>query len=362
MSLFKYLFKKIDRKDYGKIKRYLPLPLITVAVLLGFLTFFLSTGYLINAIKQRPNSTKSPEFVVKTDSIPLTISQKEIVKDVPTISSSNNQGGKSKARFYLNVFPGTLNWIMFHSTALSLAMTSLIFVIALILRLKIKFKLVFLSPKTLLLVIPLLLLVAMSILFERRVTSPSKINAVFGAGIMEYFEIIFDQPKVVVKTIERSFYSIGVFSLFGITTIIMAANKFANNTSKYSFDFKKGYKTLKDGLNVFALFTGLLVGVSVIGTSLQKKMIAEQVSHLKEIYPDEFIYAYGLIFTFILALFFLPALVYLKYLKKNSGEIEVENKTPLGWWNIGQESLDDIKLIFSIILPLLTTVVQSFIE
>lgn len=337
----------------GGIINNIPLALV-LTILLGLLSFIVLTNCLLNDITPYDKVRNSKELVVDRDSVSYTITQKSMVYNVPCVQRED----RTKAPLFLNVFPGTLNWVLFHSTALSLALASLPFLIALLIRLQTRFQLKLWHKKSLWLIIPIALIAAISIYFKNNVTND--IPAVFGARIMEHFEIVFNDPrKIIVNTVERWFLIIGIIPLLGILTINSAVNKFFTNKSEYGFSLKEGYKSLKDGLNLFALFAGLLVAVSIIGTGLQKKMILEQLMYAEEIYPDEFIFAYGLLFTFLLALFFLPSLAYLKYHKKREAIILGENNA--SWWNIGQESVDDIKLIFSIIIPLLSTMLQSYL-
>jgi len=240
----------------------------------------------------------------------------------------------------------------------------MLFILFLIWNLKTKFEIHFNLKQVLKVIVPLLLVLLIAVFFYKGMTNREVTHLVTGAEIMEHFNIIFGNPTKTVGNMVMAFFAIGLVPLIGIMMVNIAISKLFKLESHTETDFISKYNTIKDSLNIFALFTGLLVTITVVGTRLQRNMIAEQIAGKaieNSIYPDEFIYAYGLAFTFLLALFFLPSLVYLKYLKSKKEPITKDNSQNLSWWKIGKESIDDLKLTFSIILPLIGSIVQSFL-
>ena len=338
------------------MKSNIPL-FITFSIFLGLLTFVLSTNYLYDGLLD--NSPDGKIILFSKDSQNSdTLTVNSLARNVPTAVVGKE---KIKKRFYLNVFPATLNWITFHSVALSLSMASIIYLIALIVNLKKSFAIKFFSRETLKVIVPILLVAILLLVLM----SYSKIEwdqIVYGGEIMNHFNIVFNDPQDITRKIQGAFFVISIVPLCGLIMISLATSVLHNLGAGHQRDLKADCKKINDRLNIFALFSGLLVAVSIVGTRLQRAMIAEQVPGIENIYPDAFIYAYSITFTLILALFFLPPLAFLKYVQSNkipSGGAKKEN---VSWWKIGKESMDDIKLIFSIVLPLLTSIVQSFLK
>lgn len=336
------------------MKKYIS-TLIVLSILLGLGTFIFTTNFLYGKIITEP-STKNTLIVLKKPMANDTLSITTIAKSPPSVNI-----GKVNKSLYLNVFPATFNWIVFHRTALSMGMALMIFLIILIASLIKRFELKLLSIETGRVIIPLILIAGLILvlIFELRIEQGS---ILYGTEIIDYFNIIFDEPQDTIGTIEKIYFVIGVVPILGLITIILATNRLVCLEPNSQRNINKDYKVLKDNLNIFAFFSGLLVASSVVGFSLLRKMIAEQVPGVESILPNEFIYGYGISFTLFLALFFLPSLVFLKYVKSKYIVVPEGNDISVRWWKIGEESIDDIKLIFSLVLPLLTSIGQSLLS
>ena len=322
---------------------------------------FSSTKMIFNDVQL--NAPKADTLtIIGNDTIRLS----EKIYNIPSLRVDDikkKEPDYVEKKFYFNAFPGVLNWIVFHCIALSIGISTLPFILLLIVRLRKAFNIKFKAKHTLMASIPLGLVVGITIIFASLISSDKIIGMVSGEEIMVHFNIIFSNPEVLIRSLVLAFLFLGFFSLIGIMMVNISISKLSNQESSDD-DKKKGFKLIKDNLNIFALYSGLILGVAIIGTGLQRDMIAEQLesaASISLIFPDSFIYSYGIAFTFVLALFFLPSLVYLKYAQKKTLPL-TENKTEnTSWWRIGTESIDDIKLIFSIVLPLISSVVQHFI-
>jgi len=342
---------------------------IGIAIILGLGTYIFSVKMLYQALRNtsyaQEATEKKPQLILqenkKIDTLAVTTKQLKSIIPLTSwaVTNHSNTSTNLNQALYLNRYPGVLKWIVFHSIALSIGVTAIPFLLLLMASIKRDFRIHFLSKNSIL--SWLLVLSAAGILVFVKLNLDNT-RLMGGAELMEYFQIIFKNPIDTVGLLVSIFLGVGIFPLIGIMLINLAIAEGQNpKTAMTKEALSKGYKKLKDALNIFALATGLLVAASVVGTGIQRYMISEQVSQIKLLYPDTFIYAYGLSFTLILALFFIPTLLYLKYFRQQQN-IAIKKDEKSGWWHMGQESIGDIKLIFSIILPLLGSIVEPFIE
>lgn len=319
--------------------------LLSAIVAVGFLVYIGSNELMRRSlVKSKPKIEEM--IIIGKDTVQLS----EKVIQVQTLQTT--RGEKTT---YLNVFPKTLLWISYHSLALTIALIAVILLIfpirSLVKEFHIKSKWSTTYP-----FIPILIGgIVLAILLSSGIV---KLRALIsGDGIIKYFRIIFEPESEIVRYLVGIFLFLAVVPIFGITVINLATKKLSTDPTLKA-DITKHYKSLREKLNTFALVIGFLVSISIIGTKLQKKMIGEQLMNVDAIYPDEFVYLYALTFTLVLALFFLPSLFYLKRIKADH-EIKTEDDVlSLGWWKVGKESVDDIKVIFSMILPLITSISQ----
>ncbi len=343
------------------------LPLfLSFSILIGLLGFVISIQVLVREVISfsAPDKIHGPynsiilEKVEKRDTLAVrTISQLE-----PGASTKGKKLDAIKKRYYLNLNPAVLSWIVFNSIGIALAWASSLFISMLIYQIVRQYGINVFGKESINVTIPFLflLIITLSLLIF---INDNKLIINGGADIMAEFGIIFQNPSKATQYVIRCYMPAGLVAITGILMINLAIyHNFNNKEKRPANNLANTYKHLKGNLNIFALFAGLLVAISVIGTRLLRNMIGEQLAGVKTIFPDEFIFAYGASFTLILALFFVPTQLYLKYYKyKEHLKLPVQNEM-VSWWKIGQESIDDFKLAFSIILPLLSSIVQAFIS
>ncbi len=338
-------------------KKNIPL-LLSLSILVALLTMLLSTTIVLKNLRLDEN-IPCKDIVIGNQS--LSLSSK--VEKIPVFIDKKG----SVKKYYLNVFPGVLNWTVFHCVALSLATSSILFIVLLIIRIKNKFEVNFKSIDFKLAILPMIATILAIVIFYFTISSQQITSLVSGADIMADFDIIFLNPQLLIQRFVAAFLILGCIPLVGMMIINIAIHNLHTLRLKKDYDLEGSFKTIKDSLNIFSLFSGLLLGVSIVGTRLQRDMIAEHFDKGKEIihiiYPDSFIYSYGMGFTLILALFFLPSLLYVNYSKSvliKKEEVTGSNNNR-GFWHIGKDTLEDAKIILSIVLPLISSVVQHFI-
>lgn len=115
-----------------------------------------------------------------------------------------------------------------------------------------------------------------------------------------------------------------------------------------SIDNQKA-KEIVNEINYYSLALSLLVSASIFGSAIQREMICDLVKGLDHLYPYSFIFSYGLVFSFILALVLIPSYIYIF-----SGEEVKDKKSNL------EANIDFLKIIFAVLLPLITSFFKSF--
>ncbi len=254
----------------------------------------------------------------------------------------------------MNLNPAVFRWIIFHSVALSLSMASLAFLLYLIAKLFNEFK-----PYYNLITYTSLLVGILGAIGFFLYVSKNQPKILSGGELMENFNFIFKFPDKVINSIVFPMFSVALIPLIGILLVNIATyfSFYKNIENKTIQELVEKYKDIKGNLNIFALFLGLMVSCAVIGTGLQRDMIIGYIGEI--LYPKELIYAYGIVFSLILALFFIPSYAYLRYVGRDYAN---KSNEPGNWWEIGKETIDNFKIVLAIILPLLSSIVQPFIK
>ncbi|GAB5472415.1 MAG: hypothetical protein Mars2KO_05140 [Maribacter sp.] len=271
-------------------------------------------------------------------------------------------------KYYLNSFPGVLNWIIFHCGGIALGITFSFFIVLLIRDLMEKFKIKF-DPKSYKLGIgPPAIIVFGMILLGTLMSTKDALGLVAGSEIMDDFGIIFQHPHFVTSSFIMIYMLVGFFALVGMAIINISVSKTVSDQVVKKTEIYETFKRLKEDLNVFAFFSGLLLGIAIIGTGLQRTMISEHFENSAEIiqviYPASFVYAYGIQYTVVLVIFYIPSLVYLNYSKGaifSHEQLELGGKGKSSWLSISKNTVEDLKIVFSIFIPLLSSMLEVFI-
>jgi len=350
----------MSKKDHNFSFNSLPF-ILCVSMILGVLVYAGSIWFFFSSIKiieySQGDDFEKPSIVLKSNDRIDSLSIRDLSQEGPVFKNENTDKIWRKEKLFINTHKSVLNWIVFHSIVLALAFSSSIFIIILISEIVKKFKVKFFTRKSLKLLIPFIILIILTIISIKYV-GIKRTTLMSGNEIMEFFGIIFKNPHFTVGTLVRLLSFISIIPLSGIIVINIALNESIQkpNTSLWK------YKFLRDRLNVFAFYSGCFVAISLIGTRLQREMIKEQIVNIELIYPNDLIFAYGASFSLFLSLFFLPTLIYLKYFEKIYVSKSELDSNSTYWWKISQEAVKDMKLVFSIFLPMITSLFQSYIE
>jgi hypothetical protein len=134
----------------------------------------------------------------------------------------------------------------------------------------------------------------------------------------------------------------------------------------------KDFQQLNDSMKFFLSSISVLVVFSIVTTSLLQQSINNvlMINDGKfEIFPSEFIYAYGLVFTIFISVIYIPVYQNLKMKGKElaekleqTGEVDQAFKDKLKQFDIGESPLKNLQVIFSILAPILGSVFLDFLK
>lgn len=346
--------------------KFTPL-LITASIILGLLSVMIMTDTLYGLAITRKEVKLETGKLKDGNSNYRIVSKDNHVIDTIFIDSAyyESLGDKDEKvafmsqlkdinnRAFMNLNPEVFRWVLFQIVTVSLSFSASVFilfmVIGLLKRFRKKFRL--LSYLTVLFNI----IIVVVLLFF--ISKPQQV-LLNGAEVMAFFHIIFSDPEKVLQLIVLPMYLISIIPAIGILIVNVAVyHSFQEKPEEGSLEENAGiFAILKDNLNIFALYTALLVSCAVIGTGLMRDMMISQFKEIQVLFPKEMIYAYGISFSIILALLFIPTYAYLRYAGKKYHEVKVDDNQQ--FWSIGVDTIDNIKIALSVALPVLSSIIQ----
>jgi hypothetical protein len=353
-----------------------------LSIALGVGTFITSTEMLFNELKKDHQLAVVMPFSWK-DSTALQDILNNGNVDTPGIKIIRNNGIQIDTIYYgpgfsdissstslpainrkalINLNPKVLRWVIFHSVSLSLSFASWLFLAYLAFQLFQEYKTNFKKFHYALWAAGIILALIAIIYISQKHSI-----ILNGIEIMEYFNLVFIDPLRATFIILIPFFFMSLTPVTGIILVNMGAyfsfeNRNQSNLNPdTSIDFREKYQTLKEDLNIFAFYLGFLVSCAVIGTGLQRDLIISQIGEENSnlLFPLELLHTYGIGFSLILALFFVPTYMYLQYAGR---DFNTNDENPGKWWEIGKDTINNLKLVFSIFLPLLSSIIQPLIN
>jgi hypothetical protein len=125
---------------------------------------------------------------------------------------------------------------------------------------------------------------------------------------------------------------------------------------------------LRKQLKLFLLIDAVLIVFSVLNTDAFRRAIVAEVSVSMDILPKNYVYLYGVLFTFFLAIIYMPIYYRLKLkgelmLKEiPKVELEADCKDLAAILNIEQTPIESLKVVLSILAPVLTSLVPGMLN
>jgi len=186
--------------------------------------------------------------------------------------------------------------------------------------------------------------------------------------VLDHFKILLSSTNTV-RGIVLYILAIAMIAVYGQLLINKSVNNLPYSVNKLSSDeiteYSLKFNLLRQKLKFFLICSASLIVCAIIATELLRKAILTEVKTNIDIVPSNFVYIYGLIFTFFLAILYLP--VYYRLRLKGEAMINIEEdeapekeKDPvLKRFIIKESPMESFKITFSILAPILTTLIPN---
>ncbi|MFC5408952.1 hypothetical protein ACFPMF_06515 [Larkinella bovis] len=190
-------------------------------------------------------------------------------------------------------------------------------------------------------------------------------------SIFKDFQILFKPGRSSIPEI------ISICTIVLTTPIIMtvfmislASNKLVKDNENLIKNLIKGHLTLSKLLLNSLQILALIIVFSILTTSSLALSIKNQILiHKKyfDIFPKEFSYLYGLLFSLFLAIVFIPVYIQMQYnaqalVEKSEQRQEEIEAGLLGKLKMETTAFDNLKILFTVISPLLSSIIPESLQ
>ena len=193
------------------------------------------------------------------------------------------------------------------------------------------------------------------------------------ADVMEKTNILLFEPKIRMSLLIGFVLLPNFIPLFGI---VLTNNSIPEMMKLESpRDLAKRFHQLNESLKFFLFVIAVVITLTTITTWFGRQAVLEALPEgVEKILPIEFVYLYGLAFTLFLAIIYIP----IHFQLKRAGDLIIKNDAFLNQeptsekdtfkksellkiFSMESSWIDNMKVSFAILGPLLTTVVGEFI-
>ena len=179
------------------------------------------------------------------------------------------------------------------------------------------------------------------------------------------FKVLFWNPLAIEIMISVVVLT-GSLAVFGILVINFCAPKVTKSGTHEPLEKFSALKFLDDSLNIFLGIISVLIMLSVVALSVLHQAIQSQLKVINaNIFPSDFIYAYGLVFTIFLGIVYLPTHFHLNLLlqeEKESGEISRLSMEEQSKLVLGGSLRQSFQVLFAIVAPLLGSALSEMLQ
>jgi hypothetical protein len=214
--------------------------------------------------------------------------------------------------------------------------------------------------KLLIMTISLLILIASLSSYNKFLITPIE--------VIEKFHILVSSPAII-RGIVLYTLAIGMIAVYGQLLINKSLNELPVTIQQLSPDEIKTvslkFSLLRQKLKFFLISCASLIVFAIITTQLVRSAILKEIKTDLDIVPISFVYVYGAVFTFFLAVLYLPLYYRLKQkgvAMLNVPEDEATEKQAdliLRRFIIKETPVESFKITFSILAPILTTLIPN---
>ncbi|MCF1751031.1 hypothetical protein [Mariniradius sediminis] len=183
--------------------------------------------------------------------------------------------------------------------------------------------------------------------------------------LMMDFKILFFDPKAIEVMITIVVLT-GSFAAYGILLINFCAPRVLLGEDQSAMQRFSKLKLLDDNLNVLLGVISILIMLSVVALSVLHQAIQGQFTVVNaNIFPSEFIYAYGLVFTIFLAIIYLPTHFHLNQIllemKQTADDMGLQSEEH-SKMVLGGTLSKNFQVLFAIIAPLIGSALTEMLQ
>lgn len=188
-------------------------------------------------------------------------------------------------------------------------------------------------------------------------------------AIAKKLDILFiNQSSVLTLTILPKI--VGAIAIGGqllVNSAIGKLNPLASLTNDELIKTAQKFSILKDRLKSFLLIDSVLIVFSVLASDAFRRAIVSEVQINHDLNPPTFGYLYGIMFTFYLAIFYIPIYYHLKYkgeeiYRKFPQVTDIESQKAKELLLIHETPMESLTVALSILAPIITSLVPGLLK
>ncbi|HVW97313.1 MAG TPA: hypothetical protein VHA56_15175 [Mucilaginibacter sp.] len=189
--------------------------------------------------------------------------------------------------------------------------------------------------------------------------------------IMDKFKILLNHPEKL-NIVVLINLGVGLIAIAGQLIINCAVSKLPDSVIGLSDDQQKKmagkFMLLRNQLKFFLLIDAILIVFSILTTDALRRSILTEITFNIDIFPSNFVYLYGLLFTFFLGLLYLPVYYRLRYKGTTmlfdvpQKEIDGDKKATFNAFLIQETPVQSLQVALAILAPVLTSLAPNILK
>jgi hypothetical protein len=308
------------------------------------------------------DSTYTFVLIEQKESIPDSASKAALAKIDSEHTKSIKTKDLSRSLFTFNKNPVLLVWLMVYCIMVATALALLLPLTAVIVNMIRDFKI---PSRSIIGSLVLLAIIAIALCFFSKGRS---VNLLSAFGIIKEFNILFSST-VGLESLIYVTIAIGCVAVYGMIMTNLGVASLSRTVGTALESIPSRFARLKDELKFHLTAVSILIMFSVITTAFIQQAIEKVITiNGFPIFPSEYVYAYGLVFTTLLAVIYLPTDYHLKTAAKQmasaipEGEKTSAVKEKMVALGSQESGLKQLQVILSILSPILGSIFTEFVK
>lgn len=190
-------------------------------------------------------------------------------------------------------------------------------------------------------------------------------------AIMDKFKILLYHPGALNIVVLISL-GVGLIAITGKLLVNYAVGRLpeqiADLTESEQKKIGEKFSLLRNQLKFFLLVDAILIVFSILTTDALRRSIAAEITFSIEIFPANFVYLYGLLFTFFLGLLYMPIYYRLRYKGATmlhnipQAELDGDKKSLSAIFLIQETPMQSLQVSLAILAPVLTSLAPNILK